>query len=107
MKYLVALILGWALYATNPTQEDFNSHIKQHVTAQMPADSPLVRLLVGGVVGEWVKHGVQRRDYLLFSKYTIDTAMISSFNPDVPPRVEFIGVFGSFIPLSGIGQAAN
>jgi len=104
MKFLLTLILGGALYVTNPTLEEFNFFLKQQIDSRVTEENPLAKLFIGSVVTEMVKQGVYRKDYILFSKYTIDTSLIAAFKEGMPPQVEFIGVFGNFYPTTDVSR---
>ena len=104
MKLIFFLILGGALYITNPTTDDFNFYLKHEVESRVEEENPIAKLLIGGFFSEIIKQGVYRKDYLLFSKYTIDTSLIAAFKQGMPSQVNFIGIFGKFIPTTDISQ---
>ena len=104
MKFIFFLILSGTLYITNPTTDDFNFYLKQAVESRVEEDNPFTKLLIGGFFTEIIRQGVYRKDYLLFSKYTVDTSLIAAFKQGMPPQVNFIGIFGQFIPTSDISQ---
>jgi len=104
MKLILLLILGGTLYVTNPTTDDFNFYLKQEVESRVQEENPFAKLLIGGFVTEIISQGVYRKDYLVFSKYTINTSLISAFKQDIPPQISFIGIFGQFIPTSDINK---
>lgn len=102
MKFIFFLILSGTLYVTNPTTDDFNFYLKQEVESRVKEDNPFTKLLIGGFLTEFIRQGVYRKDYLLFSKYTVDTSLIAAFKQGVPAQVNFIGIFGHFIPTTDI-----
>jgi hypothetical protein len=104
MQLIISLILGGILYVTNPTTDDFNLYLKQQVESRVADDNPFSKLLIGGFVMGMIKDGVYRKDYVLFSKYTVDTSLIAAFKEGMPPRIDFFGVFGIFIPTTDISQ---
>jgi hypothetical protein len=102
MKLIFFLILSGTLYITNPTTDDFNFYLKQEVESRVKEDNPFTKLLIGGFFTEIIRQGIYRKDYLLFSKYTVDTSLIAAFKQGMPSQVNFIGIFGKFIPTSDI-----
>ena len=79
MKFIFFLILSGTLYITNPTTDDFNFYLKQEVESRVEEDNPFTKLLIGGFFTEIIRQGVYRKDYLLFSKYTVDTSLSAAF----------------------------
>ena len=104
MKLILIFILGAILNITNPTTDDFNFYLKQEVESRVKEENPLARLLIGGFVAEIISRGVYRKNYFMFSIYTIDASLVSAFKKDTPSQINFIGIFGKFIPTSDISK---
>ena len=104
MKFFLSLILGGVLFITNPTLDEFNIYLKQQVDSRVADDNPLTKLFIGGMITELIKQGVYRKDYVVFSKYTLDISLIAAFKQGIPPQIDFIGIFGIFIPTTDIKQ---
>ena len=101
MNLVITIIAALFLYTSNPTDQDFNIFVRDTVQSNMgEQDNALVKLFVGGMLTEAVKQGTYRKDYLFFSKYTVDTTLVTVFRKDFPAKVEFIGVAGHFFPLT-------
>ena len=79
MKFFLSLILGGVLFITNPTLDEFNIYLKQQVDSRVADDNPLTKLFIGGMITELIKQGVYRKDYVVFSKYTLDISLIAAF----------------------------
>ncbi|NDE55174.1 MAG: DUF4359 domain-containing protein [Actinobacteria bacterium] len=99
MNYVVTAILGFVLYLTNPTSDDFNLYVRQTIQSRVTDENPFYKLIIAGVVSEVVKEGTYRKDYIVFSVFTVDTSVLNAFNADVPPKLEFVGIARNFIPL--------
>ncbi len=99
MKYVAIIILAFAFYVTNPNEDDFNIFIKENVREYIKEDNGLVKLFLEEFFSELAKKGTYRKDYVFFSKFVVDTSIISTFKEDIPQKIEFIGFFGEFYPL--------
>jgi hypothetical protein len=104
MKLVFILILSGTLFITNPTTDDFIFYLKHEVESRVEEENPIAKLLISGFVSEIIRQGVYRKDYLLFSKYTVDISLIAAFKQGMPSQVSFIGISGKFIPTSDISQ---
>lgn len=99
-KYLYLGIAGVILYVTNPTQADFDLFVKETVQNRMAGKDEFTKIFAGGFISGFIKEGTYRKDYFLFSKYTVDTTMVGLFQKELPPKIEVVGVAGQFIPLT-------
>ncbi|MGA7304232.1 MAG: hypothetical protein WBW88_05135 [Rhodothermales bacterium] len=96
-KLLAVLAILIALSLLNPDMRDFREHVENEVGNKLSSESgsaPLGRL-GGGAVALLAEQVSVRKNYLLFSVYTIDL--------DGPDREgndwQFLGIAGAFLKL--------
>ncbi|QWD80523.1 DUF4359 domain-containing protein [Polynucleobacter sp. MWH-Spelu-300-X4] len=100
----VIAVIAVALYATNPTKQEFNEFIAKQVRqklAEKSGEQNFITNLVAGVAGAMVNDASERKDYLIFSTYKVDLSVVRMFGGEYKD-LQFLGVGGQFIPLSGM-----
>ena len=102
MKYILLLIAGFALYATNPSIQDFNFYVREQANSRMRLDDDLANTFVAEFLSAAAIESTYRTDYFLASKFTIDTSAVRLFAPNIPMKIEVLGLGGQFIPLTDI-----
>jgi hypothetical protein len=78
-KYILLLLVALVLYATNPTQAEFNEYarvfVQDKVTQTGQASDNLLERIIGTLTGKAAKAAsdtlIDRKDYYLFSVYTL------------------------------------
>tara|TARA_Y100001970_G_C14030816_1_gene748496 strand:- start:36 stop:356 length:321 start_codon:yes stop_codon:yes gene_type:complete len=102
MKYIVLVIIGVALYASNPTEEDFSYFVRGEIENRLPKDDggEIVTLFFREILAGVVMESTYRKDFFFASRYIMDTSGIRIFRPELPEKLEFWGVGGQFIPAT-------
>ena len=92
---LVALVLAF----TNPNEKDFKYEIVKKIQESGEIDdlNPFQKLMVG-IASYAIDSVTERKNYLIFSIFEIDSSLIKIINPDTP-RLKFVGIAGQIIPL--------
>ncbi len=97
--FLLLLIVGAALYFTNPDQEAFSAWLSEHIQDELADDAPgeselgkKFRRGIGQIAGSAGSKLAERKDLAVASLYTIDIAGESHV---------FIGVAGQFLAIKG------
>lgn len=98
---------GWIILAfvaviltfTNPTEKDFKYEIVKKIQESGKVDdsNPFEKLIVG-FASYAIDSATERKDYLIFSIFEIDTSILKIINPDTP-RLKFLGIGGQIIPI--------
>lgn len=97
---IVLLIAAGIAFMTNPTEEDFEYNINSNIKKQMNVtNSGLMSWLTDKLTQASVKMVTRREDFKLFSIYHIDL-------PGTKNDQKYLGIYKTFIPLSGIGSLA-
>ena len=102
MKYILLAIAVFALYVSNPSIQDFNYFVREQANSRMQMDDDLANAFASELVSAAAIESTYRTDYILASKFTIDTAGLRLFMPNIPLKVEVLGIGGQFIPLTDI-----
>jgi len=102
MRYILLLVAAALLYASNPTIRDFNFFLKSEVVERLQSQDDTVSLLATEIFATAALDATYRKNYLLFSMYTVDTAGLRLFAPDLPVKVSILAVAGNFILLDKI-----
>ncbi|WP_435229498.1 hypothetical protein ACMAZE_12310 [Pseudopelagicola sp. nBUS_20] len=102
MKYVLLGIAAFALYVSNPSIQDFNFYIREQVSSRLQMDDDLANALASEFVTAAAIESTYRKDYIIASKFTIDTAGLRLFMPNIPMKVEVLGIGGQFIPLTDL-----
>ena len=100
----IAVVIAVALYATNPTKQEFNEFMSKQVrqkVAEKSGEQNFITNLVAGVAGTMVSEVSERKDYLVFSTYKVDLSAVRMFGGEYKD-LQFLGIGGQFIPLSGM-----
>ena len=100
MKYLLVAIALLGLYVSNPNIQEFSFFVREKVSDQMKLDDDLANVMAAELLSAAVIEATYRNDYLLASKFTVDTSGLRLFAPDLPVKIEVLGVAGQFIPLN-------
>ncbi|HHV07866.1 MAG TPA: DUF4359 domain-containing protein [Firmicutes bacterium] len=94
---LLLLVLAVVAYTTNPTMDHFSDFAQKKIEQEVEAEyTRLLAWIAGGLAKVSMKAFTSRRDYKLYSIYTVAL-------PDQEPTV-VLGLFGRFIPMSPIGS---
>jgi len=95
------------LFLTNPNKTDFgvfvDTQLNQKLNQQMNSgDDSLrgVRSLLSGITSKFVVDSTERKNYYLFSTYTLDVSLINAFNPEIPKMLKFVGIANKFFPVN-------
>lgn len=102
MKYLIITITAIGLYVSNPSIHDFNFYVREQASSQMNLDDDLSNAFAAELLSAAAIEATYRTDYLVASKFTIDTSALRLFAPDIPIKIEVLGIAGQFIPLSDL-----
>jgi hypothetical protein len=102
MKYVLLAIVVYALYVSNPSIQDFNYFVREQANSRMQMDNDFANAFAIEMVSAAAIESTYRKDYIIASKFTIDTAGLRFFMPNIPLKVEVIGIGGQFIPLTDI-----
>jgi len=99
MANFLLIVLGFFLFATNPEQPDFDQFVHTTVAGKVESGNALVDKFAGGLVSGLAKEYTLRKNYYLFSVYTVDLSVLVLFGQNVPKQVKFLGIANQFIPL--------
>jgi hypothetical protein len=100
MGNLIFVILGLFLFATNPEPADFDQFIQSTIASKTESGNTLVDLLAGSVAADMSKEYTNRKNFYVFSIYTVDLSVLSIFKPDIPRQLKILGIANNFIPIS-------
>jgi len=56
-------------------------------------------MFAGGLVSGLATENTLRKNYYLFSVYTVDLSVLALFGQNVPKQVKFLGIANQFVPL--------
>lgn len=114
---LTLAVIGVGLSATNPDRAAFvrwaSERAGRELAAELPgapaaADSVAGDLLGGalqsmgeGLIAAVLEQVTDRRDYRIFSVYSLDLGTLVALGADLSPNPLFLGIAGQFIPLRG------
>lgn len=101
MKYIFIIALIF-LFITNPTQEDFNRFAQEYTRSNANSGEPILDSFAGAFVAEIAAENTYRKDYYIFSVYTVDLSLISLFSTNVPNEIKILGIAGNIFPISRI-----
>jgi hypothetical protein len=93
---------GFALYATNPSTQNFNFYVRELANSRMRLDDELANTFVAEFLAAAAIESTYRANYFLASKFTIDTSAVRLFAPNIPIKIDVLGICGQFIPLTDI-----
>jgi hypothetical protein len=99
MGNFILIVLGFFLFATNPEQPEFDQFVRTTVAGKVESGNALVDTLAGGLVSGLAKENTLRKNYYLFSVYTVDLSVLALFGQNVPNQVKFLGIANQFIPM--------
>jgi hypothetical protein len=99
MGNFLLIVLGFFLFATNPEQPEFDQFVRTTVTSKVASGNALVDMFAGGLVSGLAKENTLRKNYYLFSVYTVDLSVLALLGQNVPNQVKFLGIANQFIPL--------
>ena len=100
MGNFIFAILGLILFATNPKPADFDQFIRSTIASKTESGNTFVDLLAGSVAADMTKEYTIRKNFYVFSIYTIDLSVLSIFKPDIPKQLKVLGIANQFVPLS-------
>jgi hypothetical protein len=99
MGNLILILLGLSLFATNPEQPEFDQFLRTMVTGKVQSGSAVVDMFAGTIVSGLAKENTVRKNYYLFSFYTVDLSVLATLGQDIPKQLEFLGIANQFIRL--------
>jgi hypothetical protein len=99
MGNFLLIVLSFFLFATNPEQPEFDQFVRTTVTSKVASGDALVDMFAGGLVSGLAKENSLRKNYYLFSIYTVDLSILAMLGQNVPNQVKFLGIANQFIPL--------
>lgn len=104
--YLLAIGLA-ILTLANPTQTDFEIFLNNQINQKYPnsqQDEDFLGNLLKGVVKsyatDYIKQSTIRQNYFILSTYTVNLTGLQNFVTTLPSSIKFVGILGTFIPLS-------
>ena len=100
MKYVFLAIAVFALYVSNPSIKDFNYFVREQANSRLQMDDDWANSFASELVSAAAIEATHRTDYVIASKFTIDTAGLRLLIPNLPLKVEVLGIAGQFIPLT-------
>jgi hypothetical protein len=101
MKYIIIIAVIF-LFIANPTQEDFNRFAQEYTRSNTNSGEPILDSFAGAFVAEIAAENTYRKDYYIFSVYTVDLSLIALFSTNVPNDIKILGIAGNFFPISSI-----
>jgi len=101
MKYIIIIAVIF-LYITNPTQEDFKRFAQEYTRSNTNSGEPILDSFAGAFVAEIATENTYRKDYYIFSVYTVDLSLIALFSTNMPNDMKIFGIAGNFFPISRI-----
>ena len=99
MGNFILIVLGFLLFASNPEQPEFDQFVRTTVAGKVESGNALVDMFAGGLVSGLAKDNTLRKNYYLFSVYTVDLSVLALLGQNVPNQVKFLGIANQFIPL--------
>jgi hypothetical protein len=84
---------------TNPNENDFKYEIVNKIQGSVKIEdsNPLEKLLIG-IASYSIDSITERKNYIVFSIFEIDSSFLKIIQPDIP-RLKFLGIAGQIIPL--------
>jgi hypothetical protein len=102
MKYALLGIALFVLYVSNPSIQDFNFFLREQASSRMHMDDDLANAFASEFISAAAIESTYRTDYVIASKFTIDTAGLRLLMPNIPTKVEILGIAGQFISLTDL-----
>src|SRR6056300_1687246 len=99
MKYIFIIAVIF-LFITNPIQEDFNRFAQEYTRRNTNSGEAIVDSFAAAFVSEIAAENTYRKDYYIFSIYTVDLSLIALFSTNVPNEIKILGIAGNFFPIS-------
>ena len=99
MGNFLLIALGFFLFASNPEQPEFDQFVRTTVAGKVESGNPLADVFIGGLVSGMATENTRRKNYYLFSVYTVDLSVLALLSPNVPHQVKFLGIANQFVPL--------
>lgn len=99
MGNFLLIVLGFFLFATNPEEPEFDQFVRTTVAGKVESGNALVDMFTGGLVSGLAKENTLRKNYYLFSVYTVDLSVLAMLGQNVPKQVKFLGIANQFVPL--------
>lgn len=98
------IIICFVLFVTNPTTTDFTLFLDTKISQKLDGGNgdemtKLAKFFLSGITSETLASATYRKDYYLFSTYTVDSRILNYFNQNIPKKIEFIGIGHNFYPL--------
>ena len=105
---LITCIIFSILAIMNPNKKNFDQYVSNEIksiTIESGEDLSTANILSGlsYLVLQSQTNIINRQNYIIFSTYTLDTAILRSFGTDVE-NIVVLGILGNFIPLSGFNN---
>ena len=97
MKYILAAIIITSLYISNPSIEDFSFFLREQTYKKMKVEDPNVNAFASEFLSSAALEATYRKNFYLFSKYTVNTSSLRLFAPSLPIRIDIWGIGGQFI----------
>jgi len=101
MKYIIIIAVIF-LFITNPTQVDFYRFAQEYTRSNTNSGEPILDSLAGEYVALIANGSTYRKNYYIFSVYTVDLSLIALFSTNVPNEIKLLGIAGNFFPISRI-----
>jgi hypothetical protein len=99
MGNLVLIVLGLSLFVTNPEQLEFDQFLRTTVTGKVKSGNAVVDMFAGTLVSGLAKENTVRKNYYLFSFYSVDLSVLAMLGQNVPKQLKFLGIANQFFPL--------
>lgn len=91
---IVLIIICIALYASNPTRDDFKNYTEEKMRREIDSEEGYLSNFLAGaaasIASKIASTSVSRQDYYLFSTYSLNLS---------DSEVKFIGIANNFIAL--------
>ena len=100
MKYFILIAASAALYVSNPGIQDFSFFLREQANNRMRLNDETANVFVAEFLSALALEATYRTNYFIASKVTIDTSALRLFEPDMPMKLEVLGIAGQFITLS-------
>jgi len=100
MGNILIVILSFFLFVTNPEQEEFDQFVRTKISTKTESGNALVDALAGAAVARLAKDNTRRRNYYLFSIYTVDLSLLVNLGQNVPQQLKFIGIANQIFTLN-------
>jgi predicted RNA-binding Zn-ribbon protein involved in translation (DUF1610 family) len=98
----VATIVFLVMAVSNPTQGDFVNYLSDSLRINANDDRGGIASIRNGFASIALNLMTERKDFIIFSVYSLNTSFLRSVSDEVPENPKFIGVFGKIVPVTHI-----